>query len=199
MKVIRRSDKEFFEDAQRRHGEVLAHHRDVVKRIKAENDEERKRHKQRVAEADARFEQARENHARLLAQIEEDKEKLKRGSKEVKEGLLDKALGVLGFGSERREEVEFEFEPPMEPVKEKIPDPVMLAEPPEPEFEHEIPTFTVRDVQIPKGDDADPFEMVETPWGPARAHAGSYVLANDETGALHIETAEAFERSYEKA
>jgi outer membrane biosynthesis protein TonB len=90
-------------------------------------------------------------------------------------------------------------EPPDEPKpspKPKVTKPEPLPLPPEPAAPDPVPTYTAKEVRAQKK--GDPWTMVDTPYGVARAMPGSFILTNDETGDAHVVPPEDLTLYYEQ-
>lgn len=206
MKVRRNSEVAAHEQTLALHEQHVARWRESCESVAEYNRQENEFHEARVAEAEehhartlafhekvvAARERARKAHEERVRRYEEDQEK--------RRTLKGKALAALGLSPAEPPPDVFDGSVPEPPEKPEVGEPQLLEEPPEPEPPTGPPTYTAELVPDDvENDDGEPWVTVETPFGPARAHAGAYVLTNDETGAKHIEAAETFERAYTRA
>ena len=172
MKFVSKSQKAYHDVAVTAHKKRQAEHKQQVDEIQAMNAQRRRDHRDAVK--GLRDERKKQHDERVKEYLEREADRQTWLAHDANSGLLP------------------ELPPPPadpDPVAETH-EPVMAPVPVSPAFQHKLKTFTARTVESE--------EMVETPWGPARAHAGSVVVTDDETGEQHIESAESFGREYEE-
>ena len=199
MRVIRKSQKRFYDDARAQHEELLTDHQRHVELIEATNQDIRAKHEAVVAE-----------RAALQAQIDADAEQFYQDNlashqervewwedaQKQKERMPRLMKVISPWRDKPSVAAHIMGEPGEPPTKQdaeqlaEVPEPELLVTPQEPEFQHEEPeVFGAVDVT------EEPLE-VKTPWGIALALPGQYVLTSERTKKKHIETAETVANEY---
>lgn len=230
MKVVRITEQAAYDAAAEQHKQVQAQHREHVERVRADNHEAREKQKRMVAEAKAlteesarRYREQKHEHEHALA-AHQERLAVRKRVLASREGVLGKTkAAIAGAVQSPKLIVEAvmardvskliamlppeppEPQPPHDPVVIKVAAPVLVDEPPEPEFTVEPPeVFSVARVEGPpepgkEGEEAVDYEAfveVTTPWGRTIAQAGDYVLTSDRTGLALVVHADDFERLY---
>lgn len=208
-------------DHERHHEAAVAAHADEVARLEAEraeledgmkaaNDALAAEHRAAVVEHAKAVEAAKSEHASEIAlersrrrRTEQERARVAKARAEFDlDPLPDEEPGVV------RIEIVLPPEPTAPPEPTDLP-PLVLPDPPEktdapeplecppaPVEPDAAPTYKGRVVKQAK--DGEPWEMVETPWGPARALAGHVVVERDDTGERHVVPPGELERVYRR-